>query len=70
MEMGEKSNVVWVSFWNILNRVTYSIGEFMEHAVAQGSHPDHELFQEVMADPLLVDPICSLNDLSSFRRSG
>ncbi len=70
VEMGRKFNADRVAFWNIRNWGTYSIGEFMEHAVAQDSHPDHELFKEVMADPLLADPICSLNDLSSFRETG
>ncbi len=66
VEMGKEFKCDYVAFKHIDNWGTYTEEEFKDIAVHNPSHPEHSDFLEILADPVMKDPIVWLRNLVPF----
>ncbi len=65
VRMAKRFHADKAEFWQLRNWGTYPIAEFLDHAVSYSSHPEYPALLEILRDPVLDDPIVSLNDLTA-----
>lgn len=63
VRLAKNANADKALFWQIKNWGTFSIEEFLDHAVSFPDHPEHAELLEVLRDPIVHDPVVSLIDL-------
>ena len=63
VRMAKRFHADKAEFWQIRNWGTYSIEEFLDHAVAYSNHPEYPALMDILKDPIMNDPIVSWNDL-------
>jgi sulfatase maturation enzyme AslB (radical SAM superfamily) len=63
VSMAKKFHADKAEFWQIRNWGTYSIEEFLDHAVTYSNHPGYPALMDILKDPIMNDPIVSWNDL-------
>ena len=63
VRMAKKFHADKAEFWQIRNWGTYSIEEFLDHAVTYSNHPEYPALMDTLKDPIMNDPIVSWNDL-------
>ena len=69
VELGRRFGCDHVSFHQLLDWGSFSREEFASRAIQRPSHPEHQEFLELLADPIFEDPLVRLSNFIELRQS-
>ncbi len=66
VDLGLRHGADHVGFSRLTNWGTFTAADYADRAVFMPTHPEHDIFRDVLRDPRLRHPSVAMNDLTEF----